>query len=307
MSRRRGKLLKTKSDKWIAVVVVLVLLVFAFVEVTSSMSDRNQAKEAGHRNTMQLTKKEKTSIEKTVDSFVTTAGTFGMDWSQTNQDTDLEPFRTAWLMKTTSNADMPEDKARAVKTRDQTLTALLQPSENGGSSPLDPSSKMANLDKNDLNIKSDPLWLSGFKVDPESVTINWKTAISAPGDNGRPSTIIDASWKTDWTRVKTVPAAITGTKPAQWDVTTDHIRISNVKLTLNKTAKGDWQVYSMNDEQGSLSLHDHPYVVATSGQVSYDQNGSVMARSQDNSDSGYGDTDGYDHASDDYDDEEDDQ
>jgi len=63
----------------------------------------------------------------------------------------------------------------------------------------------------------------------------------------------------------------------------------------------------MNDEQGSLSLHDHPYVMATSGQVSYDQNGSVMARSQDDSDNGYGDTDGYDHANDDYDDGEDDQ
>lgn len=290
-NKSNGGLLRTRQDKLIAIILAVVLIAFAGTAIMNFMGGQNKNNSTKeHKNTMQLSKKDKASMEKTIESFIVNSGTFGFDWSQSNQDTDLEPIRTAWSMNVTSNADMPEDISRMVKTRSQAITSLLQPSENGGSSPLDPSSKMASISKADMNLQSDPLWLSGFKVDPESIDIDWRNAVSAPGDNGRTSTVIEASWKTSWTRTKTIPAAITGTKPAEWGVTTDSITLKNVKFTLNKTSVGDWQVYAMNDDQGSLSLHDHQYVTATSGQLAYDQDGKITTRSQDTS-SDYDDND----------------
>jgi hypothetical protein len=268
----------------LAGVIIIVIAIFVIVTIVSSLSSSSSSKPS-----YTISKDDKTAMNTTITTFISKDGTFGLDWSKVDEHVDISALRSAMIVSTSTRQDIDAAYSSLVTTRTMAIAGLLQQRDNGHPSVLSPSSSMAKLDGDGLNVLSDALWLSKIETRSSDVHIHWNTAHATAGDDGKPVTKVTIDWTANWTRSMKTPDAYKNTTKSDWNVTSDKISMKSIEVTLQQADNGhQWQVISINDTNGHTDLNDHGFVLATAGDISYNQHGIITAhnvnKNQDNND-----------------------
>lgn len=275
---------KTRGDwMWFGVMIIVV------VSLSMVLYSDHVGKQPDNASQLiALTKNDKSAMTNLVDRYVTTAGTFGLDWDSFNADgaVTMQEVHDQWLMNLTNEDQMDPDVSSKVTTRNSRLFNLRNAT---GDSPsiLASGSSYSGFKPSDLTVTSDAMWESGFKTDENSVDVDFKDSKIAPNDDGSQTVTLYADWTTAWTRATTIP----GTTPTQdsslmggyeddvkkWNPATDQLVFKNVQITLHRDAGSKhWQIWSVRDGDGSTSIRDHGFALVTSGAIKYDQHGNIV-------------------------------
>lgn len=275
---------KTRADwMWFGVMIIVV------VSLSMVLYSDHVGKQPDNASQLiALTKNDKSVMTDLVDRYVTTAGTFGLDWDSFNADgaVTMQEVHDQWLMNLTNEDQMDPDVSSKVTTRNSRLFNLRNAT--GDNPPvLASGSSYSGFKPSDLTVTSDAMWESGFKTDENSVNVDFKDSKIAPNDDGSQTVTLHADWTTAWTRATTIP----GTTPTQdsslmggyeddvkkWNPATDQLVFKNVQITLHRDAGSKhWQIWSVRDGDGSTSIRDHGFALVTSGAIKYDQHGNIV-------------------------------
>jgi hypothetical protein len=275
-----SKIFKTRGDKMTAIMMAVVTVIIGGVFIVNKMANGNQQDSSS--KSYVINDADRKSIESTIKEFISTDGTFGLDWNSIRKDSsvDISDLRDEWLSADVAKSSIPDKYADMITTRSMVISKLIQPRSGGAPSVLSSDSKLARLGSNDLHVMSDPLLLSQFKTDSSTVTIDWKSANATSGDSGI-ITNVTIGWTSSFTRSTKTPDAYLNTKIADWSVETTTIPFDNVNIGLEKVKNSDsgseWQVITVGNANGKIDL-DNGSVLATIGDISYDNKGAITAR-----------------------------
>lgn len=281
---RRALMPKTRGDwLWLGTIVIVAvsLGMVLYSNHTSAQPDNSSRLVA-------LTKADKDSMTDLVDRYLTTAGTFGLDWDSFEADktVTLQEVHDQWLMNLTNEDQMDPAVSSKVTTRDSRLFNLRN-ATGGQPAILSPDSIYSGFKPADATVTSDAMWESGFKTDGSDIDVSFKGTRIAPNDDGSQSATLHVDWETTWTRATTIPGAtptqdssLTGDyvdDVKKWNPATDRLEFKNVQITLHRDAGSKhWQIWSVKDGGDSTSIQDHGFALATSGAIKYDQNGKIV-------------------------------
>jgi hypothetical protein len=275
-----SKIFKTRGDKMTAIMMAVVTVIIGGVFIVNKMANGNQQDSSS--KSYVINDADRKSIESTIKEFISTDGTFGLDWNSIRKDSsvDISDLRDEWLSADVAKSSIPDKYADMITTRSMVISKLIQPRSGGAPSVLSSDSKLARLGSNDLHVMSDSLLLSQFKTDSSTVTIDWKSANATSGDSGI-ITNVTIGWTSSFTRSTKTPDAYLNTKIADWGVETTAIPFDNVNIGLEKVKNSDsgseWQVVTVGNANGKTDL-DNGSVLATIGDISYDNKGAITAR-----------------------------
>jgi hypothetical protein len=275
-----SKIFKTRGDKMTAIMMAVVTIIIGGVFIVNKMANGNQQDSSS--KSYVINDADRKSIESTIKEFISTDGTFGLDWDSIRKDSsvDISDLRDEWLSADVAKSSIPDKYADMITTRSMVISKLIQPRSGGAPSVLSSDSKLARLGSNDLHVMSDSLLLSQFKTDSSTVTIDWKSANATSGDSGI-ITNVTIGWTSSFTRSTKTPDAYLNTKIADWGVETTAIPFDNVNIGLEKVKNSDsgseWQVVTVGNANGKTDL-DNGSVLATIGDISYDNKGAITAR-----------------------------
>jgi hypothetical protein len=275
-----SKIFKTRGDKMTAIMMAVVTVIIGGVFIVNKMANGNQQDSSS--KSYVINDADRKSIESTIKEFISTDGTFGLDWDSIRKDSsvDISDLRDEWLSADVAKSSIPDKYADMITTRSMVISKLIQPRSGGAPSVLSSDSKLARLGSNDLHVMSDSLLLSQFKTDSSTVTIDWKSANATSGDSGI-ITNVTIGWTSSFTRSTKTPDAYLNTKIADWGVETTAIPFDNVNIGLEKVKNSDsgseWQVVTVGNANGKTDL-DNGSVLATIGDISYDNKGAITAR-----------------------------
>jgi hypothetical protein len=275
-----SKIFKTRGDKMTAIMMAVVTVIIGGVFIVNKMANGNQQDSSS--KSYVINDADRKSIESTIKEFISTDGTFGLDWNSIRKDSsvDISDLRDEWLSADVAKSSIPDKYADMITTRSMVISKLIQPRSGGAPSVLSSDSKLARLGSNDLHVMSDSLLLSQFKTDSSTVTIDWKSANATSGDSGI-ITNVTIGWTSSFTRSTKTPDAYLNTKIADWSVETTAIPFDNVNIGLEKVKNSDsgseWQVVTVGNANGKTDL-DNGSVLATIGDISYDNKGAITAR-----------------------------
>lgn len=281
---RRSLMPKTRGDwLWLGTIIIVAVslgLVF-YNDYTRDQPDDSSRLVA-------LTKADKDSMTDLVDRYLTTAGTFGLDWESFEADktVTLQEVHDQWLMNLTNEDQMDPAVSSKVTTRNSRLFNLRNVT---GSQPaiLSPDSIYSGFKPADATVTSDAMWESGFKTDETDIDVSFKGTRIAPNDDGSQSATLHVDWVTTWTRATTIPAVTPTQDPSltgdyeedvsAWNPATDRLEFENVQITLHRDAGSKhWQIWSVKDGEDSTSIQDHGFALVTSGAIKYDQHGKIV-------------------------------
>ena len=276
-----SKIFKTRGDKMTAIMMAVVFVVIGGVFVMNKMASMNNRQDSSSESYV-INDADKKSIKSTIEDFISTDGTFGLDWDAVKKDSsiDISDLRDKWLSADAAKSSIPDKYADMITTRSMVISRLIQPRSNGAPSVLNSDSKLAKLGSNDLHVMSDSLLLAQFKTDPSTITIDWKSANTTSGDSGI-ITSVTVGWTSSLTRSTRIPDAYLNTKTTDWGVETTSVPFDNVKIGLakvkNSHSGSEWQVVTVGNTNGKTDL-DRGSVLATIGDISYDNEGTIKAR-----------------------------
>lgn len=272
---RDHKLLKSKSDWVMLGVIIAVVLGVLLVWLSGIRSDRPDP-DTGTGTS--LSREEKTQVEDTVKRYISTAGTFGFDWSAADdesKDTSIQTVHDKWIMYTDTGQPFPADMSQYIKPRDVALQSLSMPAD-GHAGVRSKSTASAYISSSAL---SDAFYVSQFTSPADDVNVSWKGTTTGRQSDGTLKTTVKASWDTTWTRITVVPQN-NGTSrevptKEQWKPATDKYQFRDVRITLVQLPNNDWQVASINDG-GNNDLNKYGWMLADGINVKYTQDGTML-------------------------------
>lgn len=276
-NNKRGLLglFKSKSDFiWAGIsIIVIIGIVWTIIGRASTTDSDPQAYKLS--DSMQ----DKASV--IVTDFLSSAGTFGLDWNavQSDNGVTLQEIHDSWLMNLTNQEQMDEEVSSKITTRAARLYSLKSVRDDKPSL-LSPRSAYADKKLEDKIVTSDAMWESGFRTSVPSIKLNWKNVMAHKSDNGYDTVTVPVSWTTSWTRATVIPAMIDDQGPEQTDGTTTikdwkpgtvDLSFKNVQITLQLTQDGkNWQVYNLQDGDGNRDLATKGFALAIVTNIKYD-------------------------------------
>lgn len=276
-SRSNGGLFKTKSDFIWAGICIIVVIGIVWTIISNIQENRPDA----DSQTYKLSDSMQDKASEVITDFLSSAGTFGLDWDATQSDkmVTMQEIHDSWLMNLTNQEQMEPEVSSKITTRAARLYSL-KSVQNDKPSLLSPRSAYADKKLEDKIVTSDAMWESGFKTSAASVKFNWKNVVAHKSDNGYDTVTVPVSWTTSWTRATVIPAMIDDQGPSQADGTTTikewkpgtvDLSFKNVQITLQLSQNGKtWQVYNLKDGDDSKDLTTKGFALAIVTDIKYD-------------------------------------
>lgn len=276
-SRSSGGLFKTKSDFIWAGICIIVVIGIVWTIISNIQENRPDA----GSQTYKLSDSMQDKASEVITDFLSSAGTFGLDWDATQSDktVTMQEIHDSWLMNLTNQEQMDPEVSSKITTRAARLYSL-KSVQNDKPSLLSPRSAYADKKLEDKIVTSDAMWESGFKTSAASVKLNWKNVVAHKSDNGYDTVTVPVSWATSWTRATVIPAMIDDQGPSQadgtttikeWNPGTVDLSFKNVQITLQLSQNGKtWQVYNLKDGDDSKDLTTKGFALAVVTDVKYD-------------------------------------
>lgn len=278
----RTGLFKTRSDKLAAIGIVAVLIAIIAIWVSGMRSDKPDDSDKN----ITLTSEQKNSADRSVKTFLNTAGNFGFDWENVSEQgkepgkLDLKDVSSRWLQQSADpqGNSLNDDYAAHITTRPTAITALLHPYDSDV--PVMSSSNSMNQQGFEYVTLSDAIYMSKFSIDPNTIKINWRNANIKRNSNTLLAATVKVSWDTDWKRVTNIPLSNdtnTNAIPLKdWNVQTSNHQFKDVRMTLTSTDNGkNWQVSNITDG-GNNDYSKYNWMLAVGGDFKYDQNGKIL-------------------------------
>ena len=276
-ARSDNSLFKTKSDFIWAGISILVIIGIVWTIISNIQENRPDASS----QTYKLSDSMQSKASTTITDFLSSAGTFGLDWNAIASDktVTMQEIHDSWLMNLTNQEQMEPEVSSKIMTRAARLYSL-KSVQSDEPSLLSPRSAYADKKLEDKIVTSDAMWESGFKTSAASVRLNWKNVVAHKSDNGYDTVTVPVSWTTSWTRATVIPAMVDDQGPSnadgtttinEWKPGTVNLSFKNVQITLQLSRNGKyWQVYNLEDGDDSKDLATKGFALATVTDIKYD-------------------------------------
>jgi hypothetical protein len=265
-----GKLIKTKGDRTMLMVLIAFSLIIIIVIIASMSKTRNAPKE---ESSYTISSQDSADIKNTTTEFLDKAGNFGVNYDKlpTSSYKDMFDYYNVYM---TSGAAMPSTLSPYVTTRKQAYDSLFS-STSGKASIAYPKSEFAGIDDAALKSNSDAASMSRFSVNANTVHIaDPKKSVASINGENMPQVSILVSWDSTVTEVSATPGDIgEGTAPASptnWNPKKESHSFTSISFTLVKSGKSSWQVYSVGPDSGVTNeFTSHEYMLAISDSNEY--------------------------------------